>query len=120
MSFRDMVAADIKGVFLNVSEFAETRTVIYDGVTYAGIPIVITGLKEQDRHQLETDHAQGLYRVTSVMHCALSDLHGNQPEKAGRIRIQDDEDGAFFRSYYVASSVCEMGMLRIELEAIDE
>ena len=30
-----------------------------------------------------------------------------------------DEDG-FVRNYYVASSVCEMGMLRVELEAIDE
>ena len=30
-----------------------------------------------------------------------------------------DENG-FVRIYYVVSSVCEMGMLRVELEAIDE
>lgn len=118
--FRDMVAADIKSTFLNVAEFAEIRTVIYDGETYPGIPIVITGLKEQARRQLEGDHVQGLYRVTSVMHCALDDLGGKQPEKGTRIRIQDDEDGVFFREYYVATSICQMGMLRVELEAIEE
>lgn len=36
----------------------------------------------------------------------------------GRYRTARHE--VFFGSYYVASSVCEMGMLRAELEAIDE
>lgn len=122
MGFKDMVAADVKGIFLNDSEFAEKRNVIYDGATYPAIPIVLTGLKEQDRKQsLQSgDHGQGLYLVTSVLHCALSDLGGNQPEKGMRIKIQDEENGTFYREFYVASSVCEMGMLRVELEEIDE
>lgn len=126
MSFKDMVAADIHKVFLNTDEFAELRTVRYDGVDYdgpehKGIPIVLTGLKEKDRRQLVTDHAQGLYLVASVLHCALEDLGGKQPEKGQRISINDEEGGGgFFREFYVASSVCEMGMLRVELEAVDE
>lgn len=126
MSFKDMVAADIRKVFLNTDEFAELRTVRYDGVDYdgpehRGIPIVLTGLKEKDRRQLVTDHAQGLYLVASVLHCALEDLDGKQPEKGQRISINDEEGGGgFFREFYVASSVCEMGMLRVELEAVDE
>lgn len=126
MSFKDMVAADIRKVFLNTDEFAELRTVRYDGMDYdglehRGIPIVLTGLKEQDRRQLVTDHAQGLYLVASVLHCALDDLGGKQPEKGQRISINDEEGGGgFFREFYVASSVCEMGMLRVELEAVDE
>lgn len=126
MSFKDMVAADIRKVFLNTDEFAELRTVRYDGMDYdgpehRGIPIVLTGLKEQDRRQLVTDHAQGLYLVASVLHCALDDLGGKQPEKGQRISINDEEGGGgFFREFYVASSVCELGMLRVELEAIDE
>lgn len=120
-SFKGMVAADIQGVFLNVNEFAEKRTVRYDGEEYADIPIVMSGLKEKDRRQLMSDHVQGLYLVSSVLHCALSDLGGNQPEKGTRISINDQEGGrGFFREFYVASSVCEMGMLRVELEAIDE
>ena len=119
--FKNMVAQDIHGVFLNLDEFAEKRTIRYDGAEYMDIPIVLSGLKEQDRRQLQSDHAQGLYLVTSVLHCALTDLGGNQPEKGQRIRINDQEGGGgFFREFYVASSVCEMGMLRVELEAIDE
>ena len=120
-SFKNSVESDIHNVFLNIDEFACKRTVIYDGETYEDIPIVLSGLKEQDRRQLTSDHLQGLYLVTSVLHCALSDMGGIQPEKGQRIKINDRENGkGFFREYYIASSVCEMGMLRVELEAIDE
>lgn len=118
--FKDMVADDVHAVFLNLDEFAEKRTIRYDGEEYQDIPIVLSGLKEQERRQLQSDHVQGLYLVSSVLHCALSDLGGNQPEKGMRIQINNREGGGFFREFYVASSVCEMGMLRVELEAIDE
>ena len=119
--FKDMIAADNQKVFLNVGEFAERRTVEYDGDAYQGIPVILSGLKEKDRRQLQSDHVQGLYLVSTVMHCALSDLGGKQPEKGARINI-NDEDGSdgLFREFYVASSVCEQGMLRVELEAVDE
>ncbi len=121
MSFRDMVEADVHDVFLNLDEFAERRTIRYDGETYTDIPIVLSGLKEKDRRRLESDHVQGLFLVSPVLHCALSDLGGNQPEKGARIRINDREGGGgFFREFYVALSVCEMGMLRVELEEIGE
>lgn len=119
--FKDMVAADTHGVFLSLDEFAERRTILYDGEAYRDIPIVLSGLKEKDRRQLVSDHVQGLYLVSSVLHCAMTDLGGNQPEKGQRIKINDQEGGGgFFREFYVASSICEMGMLRVELEAIDE
>lgn len=119
--FKEMVAADNRNVFLNPGEFADRRTVIYDGVTYPDVPIVISGLKEKDRRQLASDHVQGLYLVSAVLHCSISDLGGHQPEKGQRLKINDqDGGGGFFREFYVASSVCEMGMLRVELEAIDE
>lgn len=121
MSFKDMVAADNRNVFLNIGEFAERRTIIYDGETYTDIPIVLSGLKEKDRRQLVSDHIQGLYLVSSVLHCAEADLGGQQPEKGQHIKINDQEGGGgFFREYTVASSVSEAGMLRVELEAIDE
>lgn len=120
-SFKDMVAADNADVFLNLDEFAERRTIVYDGVTYQDIPIVLSGLKEKDRRQLVSDHIQGLYLVSSILHCAESNLGGHQPEKGQRIRINDEEGGGgFFREFYVVSSVCEMGMLRVELGAVDE
>lgn len=120
MSFKSMVESDIKDVFLNPEEFAELRTVVYDDISYENIPIVLTGLKEQERTQTVSDHAQGLYLVTAVLYCALSDLDGVWPEKGRIIKINDEENGRFFHSFYVAASSCEMGMLRIELEAFDE
>ena len=117
--FKDMVARDNFGVFLNCDEFAEKRTVKYDGATYEDIPIVLSGLKEKDRRQLMSDHAQGLYQVTSVMHCSMNDL-GVQPERGTRINISRNQGGTWFDEFYVAQSVCEMGMLRVELEGLDE
>ena len=115
--FKDMVETDNKRVFINASDFAEKHTVIYDGVTYEDIPIVLSGIKEKDRRQLVSDHVQGLYLVTSVLHCAAADLGGVVPEKGMKIKIND---GDFFREFYIGSSVNEMGMIRVELEAIDE
>lgn len=122
-AFKDMVAADNLTVFLNDGEFADRRTVRYDGAVYADIPIVLSGIKQSDRPVMVSsgDHGQGLYLASAVLHCALSDLGGNQPEKGMRIQINDEEGGGgFYREYYVAASDCEMGMLRVELEAIDE
>ena len=116
-SFKDMVEADNKKVFVNASEFAELHTIIYDGVTYEDIPVVMSGIKEKDRRQLVADHIQGLYLVTTVIHCAASDLGGVVPERGMKIKIND---GDFFREFYVATSVVDLGMIRLELEAIDE
>ena len=98
-------------------KFAEQRTVDYDGVTYKNIPLVMTGIKEEDRRQLVSDHIQGLFLVSFVMYCAASDLGGIVPEKGMKITI---DDGDFAREFYIGSSVNEFGMLRVELEAIDE
>ena len=95
--FKDMVARDNARTFMNLDEFAEKRIVVYDGVTYdgedhAGIPVVLSGLKEKDRRQLMSDHIQGLFLVSSVLHCRIQDLGGNQPEKGTRMEISDPDD----------------------------
>ena len=116
-----MIAADNKRVFLKDEDFAERRTILYDGERYEDIPVILSGLKEKDRRALINDHAQGLYQVSSVLHCAIEDLGGNKPEKGQRIKINNQEGGGgFFHEFYVATSVCVLGMLRVELEAIDE
>lgn len=117
--FQETVARDVHGVFLNVEEFAQIRTVRYDGQEYLDIPIVLSDRKEEARRQLQSDHVQGLYRVSAVLYCARSDLGGKQPEQGARLSVNNREGGGgYFRSFYVAASGCEMGMLRVELEAI--
>jgi hypothetical protein len=119
MSFKERVAVDNRAVFLNLEYFADSHTVEYDGITYTDIPLVLRGLKESERRQLAADHAQGLYLASTVMHGDVRDLGGNVPERGMRIKVSDGGNG-FMREFYVATSDCQMGMLRVELEAIDE
>ena len=126
MSFKESVDADIKNVFLNPAEFGELRTVVYDDVTYEDILVVISSVKEKDRRTMliqngRRDNIQGLYMSLSVLHCARADLGGKMPEKGQSLKINNREGGGgFFKEYRVAASGCASGMLRVELEAIDE
>lgn len=117
MSFHDMVSSDNVNVFLDTEYFAEDHRVEYDGVRYQHVKCVITQLKEKDRSVTMKDHAQGIYHVTSVFHCNVKDLNGIVPEKGGKIFISE---GPFMRMFLVAQSGCDMGMVRLELEALDE
>lgn len=119
--FKDMVAGDNLTVFLNGNDFAEKRTIRYNGNTYTDILVLVTKLKEKDRRQLVTDHVEGLYLVTTVLHCSLEDIGGSLPEKGQYISINDKEGGGgYFYRYRIASSGVSMGMVRAELEAYGE
>ena len=123
--FKDRVARDIHKVFLDVDKFAEKRTVIYDGVTYdgpehEGISVVLTGPVDKDREQLKDDHVQGLHLVTHTLYCAREDLGGKLPKQGKSLQVNTRTGGKFFRKYYIAASADEMGMLRIELEEMDD
>ena len=84
MSFKDMVESDNLSVFLDTEYFGEEHSIRYDGETYENVPCVITQLKEQDRSTTMSDHAQGIYRVSAVLHCRLDDIGGILPEKGGK------------------------------------
>lgn len=123
--FRDRVARDIHRVFLDKNKFAEERTVIYDGVTYdgpkhKGISVALIGPVENDREQLKDDHVQGLHLVTHTLYCARTDLGGKLPKQGKSLQVNTREGGKFFRKYFIAASADEMGMLRIELEEMDD
>ncbi|MGN0787121.1 MAG: hypothetical protein ACI4OB_06990 [Christensenellales bacterium] len=120
MSFKDMVESDIKGIFLNVDEFGEMRTVTIDNVEYT-IPIVLSGNKTEDRVNDNDDHAQGIYPKRLIAHIALSDLP--VVPKQGRFIGIDDGTAlgeAYYQQYRIVKSDIEMGMIILELEAYDE
>lgn len=124
MSFKEMLEADNLKTFLDVSTFGELRIVTFDGETYKGdegkgIPCVISHTKEQDRTTVMSDHEHGIYLVSAVFHCSLQSIGGSIPEKGRKFGIYDPDD-AFLREYYVGQSGCEHGMVRLELEALDE
>lgn len=122
MSFKDMIGEDIANVFLNTDEFAEIRTVKYNGKVYEDIPIVLTKAKEMKRPVTVNDHAEGIHRVAATANIAISDLNGVIPEQKQIISIDDGEalGEPFFCRYRVLTSECEAGMLVLELEAFDE
>jgi len=107
---------DISAVFLNTSEFAEERSIRYNGILYENIPVVITGLKQHSRRRL----AAGLHSGTTVLHCSTPDIGGKIPEPSQKLRIYDEGDSGFYKDYRVTASSENMGMCRIELERIME
>lgn len=122
-AFKDMVARDIHNVFLNVSEFAENRTIRYYDThgqkrEYADIPVVLEGPVQEKRDRLTDDHVIGLHMVTAVLYCAQSDLGGVLPEQGTALEINTREGGTFFQKYFIVAAVSHMGMLHIELEAV--
>ena len=129
MTFKETIQKDVFETFLTVDEFAERHTIVYDGVTYADILAVLEGPDELERKPVSagggvgggrSDSAAGLYQVSVILHCAIADIGGKLPEQGQKIKVSDQEDNRFFCAYYVAASHDEMGMLRLELEAIEE
>ncbi len=122
MGFKEMVERDNAAVMLNVGEFAEYRTIKFDGNEYGHIPVVLTNVKQSDRTVLQSDHMEGVYLVTAKAYFNALDVGGNIPEKGKRFEIDDGEalGKPFFRKYRVATSENAMGMICVELEAYDE
>lgn len=120
MSFTDTVMSDSRSVFLNTSEFAEKRTVKYDGEIFKDIPVVFTKVKQSKKNVVGT--MEGVHLISAVAHISLSDLNDIVPEQHGWIEFSDGEalGSPFFQRYRIVTSDCEMGMVVLELEAYDE
>lgn len=122
-TFKDCAAVEIEKAFLNTGEFAEERTVIYDGVTYKDIPVVEIGPKEGKRSsvvQMQHDFGQGLYKRSITLYLAEKDLGGVTPEQGSRLSMNEKKGGTFFHKFRVVESTAEMGMFRVKLEEVDE
>lgn len=124
MSFKEMVEADITGVFLNTDEFAESRTVKYDDETYADIPVVLTNIKQKDRPLLvgNADHVQGLHIASATAFIGQEHMNGVCPEMGRLIYISDGYAAGevFFQRFHIVTSDVQMKMIVLELEAYDE
>lgn len=129
MSFKDVVRADIANVFLNPDEFADVRTIRFNGEVFENVRVVLTQIKQSERAVLieqrgmmgNRDRMQGLYQATARLYVAADDIGGHVPEQGQRIDISDgDESNDWFRRYYVASASLDCGLLCVEMEATEE
>ena len=122
-TFKDCVAADVDMVFLDKNEYAEVRTILYDGETFEDIPVIEIGPMEGKRAsvvQMQHDFGQGLYKRTITLYCAEKSLNGIQPEQGTQLSMNEKQGGTFFHKFRVVESTREMGMYQITLEEIDE
>ncbi len=115
LTFKETVARDVRGVFLNLDEFADRHTVKYDGKVYEDIPVSLQDVEQTERQQRKDDHLPGIFKAKSVLYCAQKDLGGRLPEQGTWLEINDGRHPRFFHKYQVGSSGVEMGMVRIEL-----
>lgn len=105
MDFKDCVAGDIHGVFLNRMEFADTHTI--DGREMDAV-VDDDALLERDAARGGV-HSDGIYRVRRLLYVAKAD-YGGRPPSGKRLNL----DG---REYRVVQADDAAGMLTIEIEA---
>lgn len=115
LSFKEAVANDVHGVFLNLEEFADRHTIKYNGQAYENIPVSLQDVEQAERQQMKDDHTQGIFRVQAVLFCARTDLDRKLPEPGTWLEINNGKNPKFFNKYQVGSSGVEMGMVRVEL-----
>lgn len=114
MDFKAQIIEDLK-VFHNPGEFAEMTDIWYEGQLYT-VPAVIDHLTETDRQQLQTDHAEGIYRAEVMLYISHADI-GIVPQKGREIEI---EEAGAVSCYTIEKSSYEAGEIVLELGAYTE
>ena len=104
MSFKDIIADDVHGVFMNPEEFSEMHTV--NGIEMA---VQIDSNEQIEREKRFNQHMDGIYLNQKLIYVAASDF-GPLP-KQGSILTLDK------RTYRVADAVSEDGVYSITIEA---
>ena len=106
--FKDMVARDVKNIFLNSEEFGETHTVNGHRMT-----IVLSGADHTENDQRDSEGRtrygkSATYSRQIVMHVASEDF--------GRLPAQGDDVVLDRMHYQVADAVDQQGMFCITLD----
>lgn len=103
-AFKDMVAADVHGVFLNLDEFSETHNV--DG---KDIPVQIDNNEQIERQKRQAEVAEGIFVTQKLIYVSAEDF-GPLPRIESVLKL----DG---KTYRVVDAVDEDGIYSITIEA---
>lgn len=103
-SFKGMIAADVKGVFLNVDEFSDIHNV--NGVD---MPVQIDNNEQIERQKRQTEVAEGIFKNQKLIYVSAEDF-GPLP----RLWSEFTLDG---KTYRVADAIDEDGIYSITIEA---
>jgi hypothetical protein len=106
-AFKDAVAADIKGVFLNALEFADDHEV--DGNVIKVLVDDDIAEERRGRRGGGLEYADGVFRATKVIYVATEDLP--------RVPVESELLNLDGENYIVDKVSDNVGMLEITLEA---
>ncbi|MCU6685671.1 hypothetical protein OCV99_03705 [Dorea acetigenes] len=103
-SFKELVQADVSGVFLRPDEFADLHTI--NGKEMA---VQVDSNEQIEREKRYNQNMDGIYKNQKLIYISAADF-GPLP-KQGSLLIMDK------RSYRVADAIDEDGIYSITLEA---
>lgn len=106
-TFKEQIAADISGTFLNCLEFADTHTV--NGKEMA-VVVDDNELLERDKAKILAAQTEGIYKARRLIYVAKAEFG---PRPAQGVSLTLDR-----RAYRVKTCTEEAGVLAIELEAV--
>ncbi|MCM1217506.1 MAG: hypothetical protein NC331_13845 [Lachnospiraceae bacterium] len=110
-NFKQLLEQDLESTFYRTDEFAELRTVEYDG-RMKKIPVIFASDTVSDRKISVKDKAEGLYKVSVVVRMQLESL-GITPRKGKTLYIDDEE-------YKIDTVSSEDGEIILGLEIMGE
>lgn len=103
-TFKEIIASDIHGTFLNTEEFSDIH--IVNGVE---MPVQIDSNEQIEREKRFNQHMDGVYLNQKLIYVAASD-YGPLPKQGSLLTM----DG---KKYRVADAIDEYGVYSITLEA---
>lgn len=110
-NFKQLLEQDLKSTFYRTDEFAEMRTVEYDGKMKT-IPVIFTSDTAGNRKRSVKDKAEGLYKISVVVRIQLESW-GITPRKGKTLYIDDEE-------YRIDTVTSVDGEIILGLERMDE
>ena len=103
-AFKDMIARDVKDVFLNVDEFSEVHNV--NGVD---MPVQIDNNEQIERQKRQTEVAEGIFKNQKLIYVSAEDF-GPLPRLESVLTL----DG---KTYRVSDAIDEDGIYSITIVA---
>ena len=103
-AFKDMIAADVKGVFLNVDEFSDIHV-----VNGKEMPAQVDTNEQIEREKRMNQNADGVYLNQKLIYVAASDF-GELPRQGSILKLDKE-------TYRVSDAIDEDGIYSITIEA---
>ncbi|MBQ7655621.1 MAG: hypothetical protein IJS41_03840 [Clostridia bacterium] len=105
--FKEIIAGDVHGVFLNPDEFSDIQTIVFKGKVME-IPVQEDTNEQIEREKRMHQNADGLYVNQKLIYVAASDF-GPMPKQGSLLTYRG-------RDYRVADAADEYGIYSITLE----